>query len=370
MKTQAVFDEVTYDLIGRDREIELMLIAWIAKANACFIGEPGTGKTLMVERMIQAFGLLNHQGFVQLMHKYLPPEEMVGPIKLSQLKLDIYERVMTNMIQESSVAFLDEIWKCSPALLTTMFRMLNERKFRNGTLGEIDIPLECCIAASNEYPIGEGYEDLGALWDRFAIRKTIQPIGRSDWRDLLFGRQRDCSNVVSSLNEMHQWQAECRSKTWTTDAEDAILELLSQLEDEGLRLGNRRQRIGVQIAQASATYYGNAEVLRSDLDVLKHVYWVHPDDEGKVAEIVSKLANPTHYRIQQILTDSCAVVENVQDFEKEGVVAARKLKDLAAELNEIPIDPGPSGKQAREARDFIVKQRLEFSERVTQNLMG
>ena len=366
MKTQAVFDEVNHDLIGRETEVELMILAWIAKANACFIGEPGTAKSMMVERMIEAFGLKKNQEFVQLMHKYLPPEELIGPIKLSQLKLDNYERVMTNMIQESSIAFLDEIWKCSPALLTTMFRMLNEKKFRNGTSGEISIPLECCIAASNEYPIGEGYEDVAALWDRFAIRKTIRPIGRSEWKELLFGQQRGYSNIVSSLDEMHQWQSECEFMRWTTDAQDTLLELLGQLENEGIRLGNRRQRIGVKIAQASAVYYGHREVLPSDCDVLKFVYWVHPDDEGKAAETIGKLTDPAGHRIQQILADSRSVVEGISDFRSpEAFTALRKIKDMMDELENIPVNGSDmSGLKAKTAKDFIHNQLLKLQNSV------
>ena len=117
-------DVLNRSLIERQEEVELMMLGLVARVNVLFIGEPGTAKSLMVDNLLRAIS--NAHGFSALMHKFLPPEEVMGPLKLSQLQNDVYERAVDGYMPTCNIAFLDEIWKSSPAILNMLLKILNE----------------------------------------------------------------------------------------------------------------------------------------------------------------------------------------------------------------------------------------------------
>ena len=311
MTFSALLDEVRTDLIERDEETELVLLGIIARVNVCFVGVHGTAKSMLVEAIMQAIDLGN-KGFLQLMHKFLQPDDLFGPLKISAFKEDKYEHVFTNMMQEALIAFLDEIWKCSPACLTGLFRAINERKFTNGTAGQVSIPLWSCVSASNEWPIGEDYKDLPALFDRFLIRKTIKPVSPRRLRDLMFGQRKGYVDVVSSIDEVMGWQRECDAKTFTIEAEEAILEIVRSCAADEIFIGDRRRAQSVKVCQAQAVINGHAEVEITDIEPLKHVLWEDPEAMPRVAEIIGKKCDPGTYRVQEILVETQILIDKME----------------------------------------------------------
>jgi MoxR-like ATPase len=113
--------------------------------------------------------------FSILLTKFSVPEEVFGPISLAALKEDRFRRVTAGRLPEAHLAFIDEIWKASSAILNTLLRMLNEGVFEND--GEFArVPLRLCVAPSNEWPAAETGKELRALLDRFLFRETVRPI--------------------------------------------------------------------------------------------------------------------------------------------------------------------------------------------------
>lgn len=327
---KSVVNEVANGLIERDREAHLMVVGLVARQHVLFVGPPGTAKSMMVERLIQA---VNAKGFVQLMHKHLPAEELLGPVKLSALKNDQYERVVGGMLPEAEVAFLDEIWKSSPAVLNTLLRILNEREFMNGTSGMMQCPLELCVAASNEWPIGEGFETTGALFDRFLIRSSILPVSKGKRSQLIFGSLTGGANPIVTWAEVKQAQQDAKALQWDAAAMTAYEEIIDQLLMEGIVVGDRRMRAGVSVCAANAFVEGASGVEMEHLEVLKHVLWAVPDQEQKTAEIVSKIANPKGWRITEILTAVDEALSAVTDFDTpEAFANLKKVKDMNDEL--------------------------------------
>jgi MoxR-like ATPase len=80
-------------------------------------------------------------------------------------------RETKSYLPDASVVLLDEVFKSSSAVLNTLLRVLNERKFVNDGL-EYCLPTQLVIGASNELP----NEDMDALYDRFLIRHWIMPL--------------------------------------------------------------------------------------------------------------------------------------------------------------------------------------------------
>ena len=85
------------------------------------------------------------------------------------------------MLPEAEVAFLDEVFLGSTAILNTLLGVLNERTFRRGHT-EIEVPLRVCVGASNGLPEDE---TLAAFADRFLARMFVEPVADAQLEELL-----------------------------------------------------------------------------------------------------------------------------------------------------------------------------------------
>jgi MoxR-like ATPase len=334
-------DVLNKSLIERQEEVELMMLGLVARVNVLFIGEPGTAKSLMVDNLLRAIS--DAHGFSALMHKFLPPEEVMGPLKLSELQNDVYERAVDGYMPTCNVAFLDEIWKASPAILNTLLKILNEKKFRNGTT-TLDVPMRMAVGASNEWPIGEGFQTTGALFDRFLIRTTVRPVSNGRRDDLLFG-ELPLPTPVISLAEIDQLAEDCVSIPFTVDAKAAYAEVIDELSRvEKIKAGDRRMRASVRIAQAAACLDGADRVEPQHLEPLKHTLWVHPDQQETCHKIVVRICDPTGADIAEIMAEADTLFEGIGELTDP--VTLGNMKKLGSCVKKVQRIGGDKSKEA------------------------
>jgi len=347
---QVLRETVKASLIERDKEVDLVILGWLSGEHVNLTGEPGTAKSLLVDNFMAAIS--GCEFFSALMHKFLPPEEVQGPLKLSEMKNDKYERAINGYLPKAQFAFLDEIWKSSPAILNTLLRLLNERKFRNGNI-MLNTPLRSAVAASNEYPIGESFQTTGALFDRFLLRSDVQPVSQGRWHDLVFGTLPVVSPVIT-MAELDIEAEKVPLMPWSVDATKAYIEIAYAIASEGVRFGNRRLRASKKVCAASAVMNENSQVEVSDLEPLKYTLWVHPDQQKDVAKLVTKIANPGGQEVLDIVANAdelfaaCTEMNSVKTFE-----ALQKVQISISSL-----DAMKGNKQADSAK-AVIKERLE-----------
>jgi MoxR-like ATPase len=162
--------ELSSALIERDEEIDVCLTALIARENPLLVGPPGCAKSLLLDSLL---GWAGGRKFSILLTKFSVPEEVSGPVSVAGLKEDRFTRVTAGRLPEAGMAFVDEVFKASSAILNTLLRILNERTFDAGDGIARKVPLRLCVAASNEWPGPETGKELSALFDRFcAIRSA------------------------------------------------------------------------------------------------------------------------------------------------------------------------------------------------------
>lgn len=163
-------------LVDRSDSVRSAVLASLCGLNTFLYGPPGTAKSMICRRLNDIFAG-NSRYFEHLMHRFSTPEELFGPISITKLKQDEYERQLSGYLADADFAFLDEIWKSSPAVLNTLLTLINEHTYHNGNR-IMKAPLRSMAVASNEIPLND--DDLAALYDRFIVRLVIEPVRGAD----------------------------------------------------------------------------------------------------------------------------------------------------------------------------------------------
>jgi len=168
----------TRGLVEREALAELIALSAVAGEHVLVIGPPGTAKSEAVRRIARA---VDARLFEYLLGRFTEPSEIFGPIDLRRLKEGFVETETAGMLPEAELAFLDEVFKGSTAILNTLLGILNERVFRRGhTL--VRCPLRVCVGASNALPEDES---LAAFSDRFLVRVFLDPVPDPRLEELL-----------------------------------------------------------------------------------------------------------------------------------------------------------------------------------------
>ncbi|HRQ56960.1 MAG TPA: AAA family ATPase [Azoarcus taiwanensis] len=174
-----LLDALESGLVERRRELRMALLAALAAEHTLLIGPPGTAKSELARRLQRAFGDVRY--FERLLTRFTVPEELFGPLSISALEQDRYERHVAGFLPDASIAFIDEVFKANSAILNALLTLLNEREFDNGA-GRIACPLISVIGATNTVPEDEVGE---AFLDRFLMLVPVVPVSEDGFLALL-----------------------------------------------------------------------------------------------------------------------------------------------------------------------------------------
>lgn len=159
----AIRRELDQKFLAKEEIIRLMLVAAIAGEHMVLIGPPGTAKSALIRAFAR---LIDARYFEYLLTRFSEPNELFGPVDIQAFRSGSYRRVVTNMLPEAEIVFLDEAFKANSAILNSLLTLLNERRFNNGAQ-LMKVPLISLFAASNEVPSSD---NLDAIFDRFLLR--------------------------------------------------------------------------------------------------------------------------------------------------------------------------------------------------------
>lgn len=289
---------ISAGMYEREEIIAVSLLAALCGQNTFLYGPPGTAKSLISRRLACAFH--NPAYFEYLMNRFSTPEEVFGPVSIKALKEDHYIRKTNSYLPKADFAFLDEIWKSSPAILNTLLTLINERIFKNGETIE-QVPLKALLAASNETPdINQGLE---ALYDRFIVRLMVQPIGQLQHFELLLNSKPSLAEAVVpeelsiKPDEWNAWLQQIHSVTLSSETLTIIhliREKLAKLDKSStVYVSDRRWQRAAILMKAAALFNGRTETNHSDVLLLQHCLWTHEGNYQTVQEIVSDAVKQT-----------------------------------------------------------------------------
>lgn len=292
-RVRCLINSLCDGMYEREEIIAVALLGAMCGQNSFLYGPPGTAKSLISRRIACAFERPEY--FEYLMNRFSTPEEVFGPVSIKDLKEDRYTRKTKNYLPTAEFAFLDEIWKSSPAILNTLLTLVNERVFRNGT--EIEkAPLKALIAASNETP--EPNQGLEALFDRFIIRLFVGAIeGTNHFERLLNSKPTDTTvNIPEELaigtDEWSEWRQSIHDVQLSSETLLVIRlireRLAKRYEDLQVYVSDRRWQRAAILMKGAAFFNDRQETNHSDAVLLQHCLWSHGDNRDEVMKIVAE----------------------------------------------------------------------------------
>jgi MoxR-like ATPase len=233
-------------LVEREAMVELVALSAVAGEHLLVVGPPGTAKSEAVRRTARGLG---GTYFEYLLGRFTEPSEIFGPVDLRKLREGVVETETAGMLPEAEVAFLDEVFLGSTAILNTLLGLLNERTFRRGHT-RMQCPLRVCVGASNALPEDDA---LAAFADRFLARIFVEPVPDPRLEELLEGGASlwtDAAPRVASLESLDVVARAARGAD-LGPVRPHLAQALRTLRAAGIGLSDRRA-VKVQRLVASA----------------------------------------------------------------------------------------------------------------------
>ncbi|KAK9820069.1 hypothetical protein WJX72_005748 [[Myrmecia] bisecta] len=390
------------DLVERDTEVRLLLLAALSGEHILFIGPPGTAKSELGRRLSR---LYDGRFFERLLTRFSVPEELFGPLSMRALEEDRYVRQTDGYLPDASVAFIDEVFKANSAILNTLLTILNERLFDNGS-DRVEVPLICLVGASNELPESE---ELDALYDRFLIRRKVGQVSSGGLMTLLSGASTSGSDSAAdngtgasaspaasagpSISLSKEEFAHIRSTAMSTvkvpaSIVDLLISLRTFLQEKcepPVYVSDRRLKKAVQLMQVAAYTSGRQSVGKYDCLLMQHVLWQRPEESQRIGDwLLEQLASPQglesiEYVFQGVFGRACHALldeEKSKGVLKEvrNVKAAlvERLHEIRGETSGDPAKPGNSlwvGREEAEAVASAMEPKLESTKLEAEALL-
>ena len=270
-KINSIIKKLSEGLYEKEDIISFTFLCALAGKSVFLYGPPGTAKSLIVRRIASAFKESKYFG--QLMNRFTTPEDVFGPVSLSKLKEDKFERQTEGYLPKADFVFLDEIWKSSPAILNTLLTIINEKIYRNGSVEE-KVPLKILAAASNETPPkGQG---LDAMYDRFIMRLLVNPAEDIDNfkslivdKDIDFNADLDEEDKISA-DYLESLKSNIEEVEVPSNIINIIISIKNEIDEynngnnEPIYISDRRWKNIVYILKASAYFSDRREILPTD----------------------------------------------------------------------------------------------------------
>lgn len=344
-KVRKIQRELETYFIERSEEIEILLTALVARQHVLFLGPPGTAKGYLIRAV--ASHIEGCKYFERLLTKFSTPEELFGPYDLNKLREGKYERVTTNKLPEAHIAFVDEVFKASSAILNTLLSIMADKIFYNDGK-PVEVPLISLISASNELP--EEDEPLQALYDRFLLRKTVEYIhDYENLEKLLDLPEKYEPKTKITLRELEVLQR-AAANVDISAIKKPLINIKRQLKNNGIEVSDRRLKWSISAVRARAVLNGRTEATLRDLEILQYTFWEDPNQIPTVKNVIYEVVNPFAKKaveLMGVLDDIEADLGKLASIENKSSDVTGRIIEIFTQLTKLGNDVKKLIKQAK-----------------------
>lgn len=311
--------------LERTTIIDGLLASVITKQNAFLFGLPGTGKSELVRAVSNGFKGSKFFGY--LLSPTTDPSELFGPVAVSKLLKDEYSRDVEGYMPSCNIAFTDELFRGSSAVLNSLLTILNERTFNNGK-EVVETPIQSVVAATNSFPQEEA---LQAFCDRFLFRPTVDLLRAPTSKRMLdawaLGLEKRPA-IESSLTyaDLGKLQEEAAKVQPSDEFLDSFSQVFEMLATRGITISDRRRVQILKFMRGWALVQGEDKIYPEHLhDSLIHIVYQTPEDIPVIKEVLAQVI-PT---AEKILSDIKRAQSGIlSEFHAIQSKEARNLDDL------------------------------------------
>jgi MoxR-like ATPase len=294
---EKVLSEVSKIIVGKKKELRLILAAMLAQGHVILVGVPGVSKTSMAKALARAIGLSFKR--IQFTPDLLPAD-VLGTMVYDQAKGEFRFRkgpIFANIV------LADEINRASPRTQSSFIEAMQERQVTiEGVTYELPKPF-IVIATMNPVEFEGVYPLPEAQVDRFMVRVTINYPTRDEEKEILrkFNIIEEFNiNTVTNASEILQAANIVREVKVSEPIIDYIVDIArSTREHKMIRLGAspRASIFLMRMSQAWAALSGRNYVIPDDVKsiavpVLSHRLLLRPGvtpEPGLIEKIVEQV---------------------------------------------------------------------------------
>lgn len=273
-------------IVGRETEVMLIVSAIAAQEHALLWGEPGEGKSLLVNTIFSGF---QADIFDITLMADMNADDVLGGVIFKELEQGKTVRNFDGYLPTSQLAFLDELGKCPASLRTSLMSLFNERTIRNGGKEKFYSPLSTVVAATNEIT-----DDVAGLYDRFALMLNITDATASQ-RLALYEK----NEVSDSTRQKLVFDPDARvdfgiipfanAATRRVKAEITFCAMMDSFADlvscEVNRVSTRTRQKAIGVMKAYAWILGDTALTTKHTAILPYLFSADPSVIGPIKEL-------------------------------------------------------------------------------------
>lgn len=363
-KFQLIRSEAERNLLERDEELHLLLLALASGLNILLLGPPGVAKSMLIRQVVSH--IKNCDVFDFLMSKFTTPDEIFGPYSIKALEQDEYKRITTKRLPEAHIGYLDETFKSGGGNLNSLLEVMNERTFTNGTV-KMKTPLITIIGASNELPDEE--DGLAALYDRFDIKRMVLPIQeRTNQVKLALLPDPLPAETFITFDDLNLANQEIKNVVMPEEMAEKLAILRRDVEAAKIIITDRTYRRSIRLLQAEAWYHERDHVTEEDFEILQHAWWDDPKETRTLHSRILETTNPEKQELIDIFNESMQSFKDIhdeQDIGKQMEKASELRKKMGKTLKRIDVllrEMKAKGKEVADLEEMKSKIQMEIAE--------